>query len=421
MIRPLAFPANGLKTPAGRGSCRCSGPHSPRPEHPSSPIRDIRVLVAIILPWSFLVHASQVAEPRPDLHRHIARVKEDLAAHRSELAASEDLLAQIRAAPAAPENAEAERVTRAAIAERHAAIASAEATLKLLENQHRPISPVRPQATGHKPGSYLTLHRWPSARPLGETESIFQLARAGQTRTIGDPDKYSGFFHRQNGETCAVAAQEQALHRRGVRMDEDTLRKYALAHGLFIADDIKCGASVCHIEYDAAADAYYLAMPGGERAPIAADVQKLVWDRGGTPLGALGNLVRDLGQVPVSSSLHLGFKSAIEAWGVRGAAAFMETLERQELPRQRRALVAALEAKQDVFVTVAARDLWDDPSAGDGLHALAVTAVELDNRDGSVLGYYINDTGTGEERRLVPRRIMEQAWLNDNLHLVHTQ
>lgn len=391
----------------------------------SSPVRRSAYCLSAVLLASCWVLAPAAAVARSheaDVQRRIEQLQRELARYRSSLAGSRELLREIQSQPNSPDAAEAERVTLDAIKSDEAAIRAAEQSLTRLEAKLKAVTPVRVNTPGERPESYLTQHRRQGERPPGETQHIYDLARAGHTRTIGEPDKYRGFFHRQNGNTCAIVSQELALLRRGVRVDEDMLRRYAVAKGYFTIDDIRCGAQVCRVEYDEPTRSFSLVAPDGRRRQIAAaDEQSLVWNRGGTSLGSLGDLLVDLARVPVRKSVEYGYKTAIEHWGVRGAAAHMERLERQELPARRQELVEALRTGQDAFITVDAGELWGEAWARQGLHTIAVAAVEVDKRDNSVLGYYVYDSGSGEENRLVPRRALEMAWLNDNLHLVHTR
>ena len=47
-----------------------------------------------------------------------------------------------------------------------------------------------------------------------------------------------------------------------------------------------------------------------------------------------------------------------------------------------------------------------------------VTGEEVSNKNGQVLGYYINDTGTGEAARFVPKKDFDRAWRGSGYELV---
>ena len=70
----------------------------------------------------------------------------------------------------------------------------------------------------------------------------------------------------------------------------------------------------------------------------------------------------------------------------------------------------AIKKTGDAIVSMRARPLWNDraipPDAG---HAVYVTGAEVD-KSGSVVGYYINDTGSGEAARFVRKADFMRAW-----------
>jgi len=56
------------------------------------------------------------------------------------------------------------------------------------------------------------------------------------------------------------------------------------------------------------------------------------------------------------------------------------------------------------------RLLWNSQAIPDSAsHAVYVTGNEVD-KTGKVLGYFINDTGTGEAARFIPRKDFLKAW-----------
>ena len=52
---------------------------------------------------------------------------------------------------------------------------------------------------------------------------------------------------------------------------------------------------------------------------------------------------------------------------------------------------------------------------------MVVTGAEVKKADGTVLGFYINDTGTNEGGRFIPRRQFLKAWGGNGRVLLEPQ
>jgi len=53
--------------------------------------------------------------------------------------------------------------------------------------------------------------------------------------------------------------------------------------------------------------------------------------------------------------------------------------------------------------------IWNDPKRKNGSHVVVITGAEL-GRNGELLGYYINDTGTNDAGRFVTAKQFLDAW-----------
>jgi hypothetical protein len=77
-------------------------------------------------------------------------------------------------------------------------------------------------------------------------------------------------------------------------------------------------------------------------------------------------------------------------------------------------LAANIEHGQGVILEVNSGVLWgqaDHYGHGQASHAVLVTGVARDPESNEVVGVFINDSATGESGRLVPREVLEQAWV----------
>jgi hypothetical protein len=168
----------------------------------------------------------------------------------------------------------------------------------------------------------------------------------GQSQTIGDPYGKAPFIITQKGPSCAVAAQYEAMLTRGEQVDIAKLAREGRDKG------------------------YYVDYPNAAGGRV-----------GGTSDDKLNALLKD----------HK-VKSAL----IRNAT-----------PDQ---LDRAIRGSGDAIVAVRTKLFWNDPRLGDNEgHAVYVTGEEV-GKDGKVLGYYFNDTGTGEAARFVSADVFLRAW-----------
>lgn len=86
-------------------------------------------------------------------------------------------------------------------------------------------------------------------------------------------------------------------------------------------------------------------------------------------------------------------------------------------------LAGALEEGRGVIIETNAGVLWDRADYyGDGSmnHAVVATGVARDVATGEILGFYINDSGTGDAGRFVPADVMQEAWVEAGGYAVIT-
>lgn len=184
-----------------------------------------------------------------------------------------------------------------------------------------------------------------------ETARVDALRAKGLTRTIGDPQARAAFAFHQTGDTCGIGAQVEAL----------------AAAGDVPADPARLRAKEDQLYARAVALGYF--------AGSAADPNRRA--DGGTPFQYLGDLLDE----PVAKYY--------------GASP--------------QALLATAKTGRVVLVNVDAGRFYNDNSLRGQGHSVAVTGVELD-RAGNALGYYVNDTGTGEGARFVDASQFLAAW-----------
>jgi hypothetical protein len=172
----------------------------------------------------------------------------------------------------------------------------------------------------------------------------------GLSRTVGDPQgKAKNIIHQKNG-TCAVEAQYEVLKSYGQYVTPKGLADEAFRKGYYHEPQLKSGAFL-----------------------------------GGTFLDNEGKLLQDHGL-----SVHVFPPTSKNA------------ARNGELDK-------AIKDNGGALASVESSRLWDDP-AHPGGHEIFVTGEEVSNKTGQVLGYYINDTGTGEAMRFVPKNDFDRAW-----------
>jgi hypothetical protein len=76
-----------------------------------------------------------------------------------------------------------------------------------------------------------------------------------------------------------------------------------------------------------------------------------------------------------------------------------------------------------LIVVVDAGILWNDSRSMNAGHAVVITGAELSRSDGSVLGYYINDSGTKPPHRgwFYPIEHFLKAWRAKSSHFIEVQ
>jgi hypothetical protein len=131
----------------------------------------------------------------------------------------------------------------------------------------------------------------------------------------------------------------------------------------------------------------------------------------------MGKLLSDESGRQVVNALVPSVKQLIKKYGTTQAGVQLSLIEENVLPNARAEVLRALEDGQAVEITVEAKTLWKT-SGPFGMHVVLLTGAVLD-RDGGVVGYYINDSGSGEFGKFVARRDFERAWLNDDLQRVY--
>jgi hypothetical protein len=185
-----------------------------------------------------------------------------------------------------------------------------------------------------------------------ETGRIAALRDAGKTATVGDPGGRAQYVFRQMGGTCALASQAEI---------------YAEAHGIQ-----PTRANMRKIEDEFFAKASVTKQFNGNSSD-----PKQRWDGGGTQDENLGNML--------DSPIKKHYLAKDEE------------------------LFAAVSRGKMVMIAANTGLLWNDKRHLSGGHIVVVTGAEVDQA-GALLGYYINDTGTGEPARFVCAKQFLPAW-----------
>ncbi len=185
-----------------------------------------------------------------------------------------------------------------------------------------------------------------------ETARIAKLRDAGKTSTIGDPGGRAQYTFRQTGGTCALASQAQI---------------YAESHGIK-----PTRAAMRQIEDEYFAKASATKQFNGNSAD-----PKQRWDGGGTNAEHLGNM--------------------------------LDTPLKKHYLAKDEELLAAVSRGKMIMISANTGMLWNDDRHRSGGHIVVITGAEVDQA-GALLGYYINDTGTGEAARFVSAKQFMPAW-----------
>jgi hypothetical protein len=185
-----------------------------------------------------------------------------------------------------------------------------------------------------------------------DTKRVDALRRAGKTATIGDVSRRAGYVFRQTGNTCGIGAQIQVL----------------ADLGEVPPDPVKLKAKEDEL-YDRAVSRGYF-------TGSAADPERRT--HGGNDWNHFGDLL----DRPINRLYE----------------------------RNGADLVKAISSGHMVLVTVDSGILWNATKAMGSDHFIAVTGVELDRETKQPIGYYINDTGTGEGGRFVGAKQFIDSW-----------
>jgi hypothetical protein len=185
-----------------------------------------------------------------------------------------------------------------------------------------------------------------------DTKAVDELRKAGMTATVGDVGRRARYVFKQTGNTCAIGAQIQVL----------------ADLGEVPPDPVKLKAKEDEL-YDRAVSRGYF-------TGSAADPERRM--HGGNDWAHFGDLLdRPINRLYQQSSEDL---------------------------------VKAVSSGHMVLVTVDSGVLWNSTKDLDFGHAVAVTGVELNRKTRQPVGYYINDTGTGEGGRFVGAKQFLDAW-----------
>ena len=190
-------------------------------------------------------------------------------------------------------------------------------------------------------------------------DALLSLSHSlGLSHTVGGPQGKAKNIIDQKGGTCAVEAQYEVLKSYGQNVTPKGLAEEAFRKGYYAEPHLKNGSSM-----------------------------------GGTFIDNDGKLLQDHGfEVQVFSGTNQG-----------------------QNPNLR--LNEAVEKNGGALVGVEAGRLWSLPGVSGG-HQVFVTGEEVSNKTRQVLGYYINDTGTGEAARFVSKKDFDRAWRANGYELI---
>lgn len=181
---------------------------------------------------------------------------------------------------------------------------------------------------------------------------------------IGDKDRYKDFNHLQGDNpygyrgTCGLVSCQDILLQFGFDVSEADVVGYAIENGL-------CDTAAKKLE-----------------------------NRGGTTVTDQVQILNDFG-VPA----HYEVGGSLDK------------------------LAGLIEQDRGVIVELNAGVLWNDRSAYDqGFpnHAVTITSVARDPSSGEIVGFFINDSGSGESARFVDAATMQDAWAERGGALVTT-
>ncbi len=206
------------------------------------------------------------------------------------------------------------------------------------------------------------------ARRISEEAQVAIWHALGMTQTIGNPERRVPLAFTQKDGTCALAALTQYLQAYGKKVTVEDVSKLARDQGL--ADFPE---------------------------KFSDSVNATSWNmRGGpTPFWSVGETAKYYGY-RVSRSWGLG------RWG--------ESAKKTQQENQMK-LDKAIRRDKGALMGVSSAVLWhrkDLPIQPD--HVVYVTGEEINTTTHKILGYYINDSGTGEGGRFVEAQTFLRAW-----------
>lgn len=209
-----------------------------------------------------------------------------------------------------------------------------------------PPAPIPRDPQEREQRNYFARGTTAGAQRLKDDATIAVWHAFGQTTTVGDPVGVAPLIVHQEGPSCGVGAQYEALRARGQDADIAKLAIEARDKGYYVDYGLNNGSRT-----------------------------------GGTMWSHMNSLMTDRG-VPSRIIPH-GSSSDI---------------------------VQSIRASGGAIVFVGTRAFWSDASQPAGAnHFVYVTGAEVD-RAGAVRGYYVNDTGTGEAVRFISAADFSKAW-----------
>lgn len=256
-----------------------------------------------------------------------------------------------------------------------------------------------------------------AALPVRSSAPSLPLVTLGPDESlIGDLSRGRSHFHSQHGGTCVLLAVKQLLGVEGVSLTEDALFEKAFASRAFHAEKPCPGIyapGLCSILYDASTGLCQLSTGG-----IAIGPQN----------HALCAEARENGQTNTRDAtilLQTISGKTFEYQGIPLRAQKPELsdsqyaeIQKHVLKTARDELRQAISAGKLPMVTLEASTVFGYPNA-QGLHTVAVPAL-ITNKDGRIIAYVINDSGSGTQRR-ISRKVFEKAWGEDNLQRTYRQ
>ncbi len=205
-------------------------------------------------------------------------------------------------------------------------------------------------AAGPKPAVF-TGAKGEDAAPL-LTKAVNNLRKAGKTETLGDVDRRAGYIFHQTGNTCAIGAQVEVL----------------ADLGEVPADPKKLQAKADELYARAVALGYFA---GSGTDPDRKEHGSTAWDHVGD---LLDRPIRRLYQVSEAD------------------------------------LFKDVSSGRMIIVSTDSGRLWHQREYNGQKHLIVVTGVEVSLVTKKPLGYYINDTGTGEGGRFVEIGQFLKSW-----------